>query len=58
MENALRDKMQEFGRMQSNYRLIASHNKVSVLPLNFRSTDCLCTREWRTGEGASWEVMG
>ncbi|XP_053105614.1 E3 ubiquitin-protein ligase TRIM35 isoform X2 [Hemicordylus capensis] len=27
MENSLRDKMQEFGRVQSNYRLIAGHNK-------------------------------
>ncbi|XP_066482819.1 E3 ubiquitin-protein ligase TRIM35 isoform X2 [Tiliqua scincoides] len=27
MENSLRDKMQEFGRVQSNYRRIASHNK-------------------------------
>ncbi|XP_044306297.1 E3 ubiquitin-protein ligase TRIM35 [Varanus komodoensis] len=27
MENSLRDKMKEFGRMQSDYRLIANHNK-------------------------------
>ncbi|XP_062979814.1 E3 ubiquitin-protein ligase TRIM35 isoform X2 [Elgaria multicarinata webbii] len=27
MENSLRDKMREFGRMQSDYRLIANHNK-------------------------------
>uniref|UniRef100_A0A8D0DQS9 Tripartite motif containing 35 n=1 Tax=Salvator merianae TaxID=96440 RepID=A0A8D0DQS9_SALMN len=29
MENSMRDKIKEFGRMQSDYRLILNHNKVS-----------------------------